>query len=381
MTIRLRGITWNHSRGYLPMVATAQRFSETRPDLDIVWEKRALKSFGDDPVEPLADGFDLLVIDHPSIGEAVKCGALVPLDEYLPKEFLDDQARHSVGKSHESYQFERHQWALAIDAAAPVSARRPVLLEQSGLTVPKTWSELMALARRGWVAVPGVPVDCLLNFYMMCSSLGEDPFSKEGIIVSPAVGAQALSLLRELMNLCPEVCYSWDPIATFEAMASHDNIGYCPFAFGYVNYSRYGYASYRLQFGDLVTLDDQGPLRSTLGGTGLAISSRCQYLQKALDYARFVASPLCQRGLYFESGGQPGHRKAWLDKTLNFASLDFFQTTLAALDRAYVRPKYNGYLQFQADAGAIVQEYLRAGGDTTSVLNRLQHLYDRSRTF
>ena len=53
MTIKLRGLTWNHSRGYLPMVATAQRFAELHPDFDVVWEKRPLKSFDEDPVESL----------------------------------------------------------------------------------------------------------------------------------------------------------------------------------------------------------------------------------------------------------------------------------------------------------------------------------------
>jgi multiple sugar transport system substrate-binding protein len=33
--IRLTGITWNHTRGYTPMVATAQRFCEMRPIADI----------------------------------------------------------------------------------------------------------------------------------------------------------------------------------------------------------------------------------------------------------------------------------------------------------------------------------------------------------
>jgi multiple sugar transport system substrate-binding protein len=379
MTISLQGVTWNHSRGYLPMVATAQRFAEMVPGFDVVWEKRFLERFGENSIERLADRFDFFVVDHSSIGEFVNRDLLTPLDEHLPKDFMEDQARHSVGKSCESYQWENHQWALAIDAAAPVSARRTVLLEQSGLTAPKTWKELLSLARRGWVAVPGDSLDCLLNFYMLCSSLGEDPFSWDGNLVSQAVGAQALSMLRELMNLCPEVCYSWDPVATFEAMASHDNIGYCPFAFGYANYARSGYASYRLHFDELVTLDEHGPLRSTLGGKGLAISSRCQHLQVALEYARYVASPGCQRGLYFESGGQPGHRKAWLDKTTNLATLDFFQTTLAALDRAYLRPRYSGYLQFQRDAGLVVQGHLQAGGDPNVILKRLQELYDRSR--
>jgi multiple sugar transport system substrate-binding protein len=152
MTISLRGITWNHSRGYLPMIATTQRFSEMVPGFDVVWEKRSLKSFTEESVEQFVDGFDFLVLEHSSIGELVGRGLLIPLDEYLPKDFLDDQAKNSVGKSYVSYQWESHQWALAIDAGAPVSARRSVLLEQSGLTAPKTWKELISLARRGWVA-------------------------------------------------------------------------------------------------------------------------------------------------------------------------------------------------------------------------------------
>jgi len=43
----LRGITWDHTRGFLPMVATAQRFSELHPDVRITWEKRSLQHFAD----------------------------------------------------------------------------------------------------------------------------------------------------------------------------------------------------------------------------------------------------------------------------------------------------------------------------------------------
>ena len=33
----LRGITWNHSRGFVSVLATAQRFSEMRPGVEITW--------------------------------------------------------------------------------------------------------------------------------------------------------------------------------------------------------------------------------------------------------------------------------------------------------------------------------------------------------
>ena len=84
-----------------------------------------------------------------------------------------------------------------------------------------------------------------------------------------------------------------------------------------------------------------------LGGTGLAISARCQRKDIAAQFAQFVASPSTQCGIFFHSGGQPGHRSAWLDDRLNAACSNFFCDTLATLDRAFIRPRDAGYLDFQ----------------------------------
>ena len=129
--IELTGITWNHTRGYLPMVATAQRFSELHPEISITWQKRSLQQFADAPLADLAARFDLMVIDHPSIGEAAHHSLLLPLDEYLPAEYLAEQAMNSVGGSHGSYHYEGHQYALATDAATPIAGWRPDLLARA----------------------------------------------------------------------------------------------------------------------------------------------------------------------------------------------------------------------------------------------------------
>ena len=102
MTTTLRGIAWNHTRGYLPMVATAQRFQELHPDVEIIWEKRSLQAFADQPIQVLAQTFDLLVIDHPFVGYAAQHPVLVPLDQHLDHAYLADQAAHSVGASYPS---------------------------------------------------------------------------------------------------------------------------------------------------------------------------------------------------------------------------------------------------------------------------------------
>jgi multiple sugar transport system substrate-binding protein len=373
------GITWNHTRGFLPLVAAAQRYGELHPGVSIEWRKRSLQEFADAPIERLADRFDLLIIDHPFAGHAAAHPTLLALDELLPAAFLADQAANSVGASHASYAYGGHQWALAIDAATPVSAYRPDLLERYAVTPPETWDDLLALARRGLVALPAIPIDSLMNFYMLCIGVGEQPFANAEQVVGWEVGAAALELLRELVSHCAPACLERNPIATYEALIGGDDLAYCPFAYGYSNYARPEYTTRPLRFGALVRFEGR-PLRSTLGGTGLAISARCHNIQPALEYAQFVASPACQRGMYALCGGQPGHRQAWLNPALNQACGNFFLDTLPTLDDAYVRPRYPGYIQFQDHAGSVVHRYLGSGGDPRATLAELDVLYRDSQT-
>ncbi len=374
--VQLSGITWDHSRGYLPLVATAQRWSEIHPGVEIVWHKRSLKAFGDQPLEELAPHFDLLVVDHPFVGYAASHPVLLPLDDALPADFLEDQAAHSVGASYATYLdgVPMRLWALPIDAATPVSAWRPDLLDEP----PASWDDLLALARRGRVVLPAVPIDSLMHWYMLCIGLGEEPFVAGDRVVKTDTGVAALERLRELVVLCDPQCLERNPIATLEALAAGNQPAYCPFAYGYSNYARPGYAENVLRFGGLVRLDGV-PLRSVLGGTGLALSHSCRDREAALAYVQYVASAACQRGLYFQAGGQPGHRGAWEDEAVNAACGSFFRDTLPTLDAAYVRPRYDGYMQFQDQAGQVVHGYLRNGGDARAAMAELNMLYTASR--
>ena len=378
-TIKLNGITWNHTRGYLPVVATAQRFHELHPHVEISWHKRTLQEFADFPIQKLIDKYDLLVIDHPWAGyAAANSGTLLPLQEYLPAEFLADQAANSVGQSHPSYDFDGIHCALAIDAATPVASYRPDLLEKLAVDVPQTWDELLALARKGVVAMPGIPIDTLMNFYMLCSTHGQDPFVDDEWAVSEAMGVQVLEQLRELAILCPAEIFSWNPISVYEALSRRDDLAYCPFAYGYSNYSRQGYSKNLLMFTDMVAIDGHR-LRSTLGGTGLAISSSCSHLDIALEYAAFTASPQMQKTIFFDSGGQPGHRAAWESGEVNGRCHNYFRNTLPTLDRAYLRPRYAGYLHFQDHAGDPVRDYVMRGGNPKQTLAKMTKLYNESK--
>lgn len=77
--IRLRGMTWDHPRGYDPLVACSALYKDHN-GVEITWEKRSLQDFESFPVEELARRYDLIVIDHPHAGQVAREGCLYPLD-------------------------------------------------------------------------------------------------------------------------------------------------------------------------------------------------------------------------------------------------------------------------------------------------------------
>ena len=374
--IPLKGIAWNHTRGFVSVAACAQRFEELHPEISIVWEKRSLQAFADASMEQLASTYDLIVMDHPHTALAATEGLLLPYEDWQDEAFLSNQAANSVGGSHESYRFMGKQWTLATDAATPIATWRPDLLEKHRLELPQTWEDVLDLARRGFVSVSAFPIDMLMLSYTFCAALGHKPFGADGVAPDGTLAA-ALTELRKLAELCDPACLDRNPIRTAEWMSQADDprAAYCPFAYGYSNYSRPRYASHVLKAGGLVTFNGTR-LRSTLGGAGIAVSSKTKHPRACMDFARFTADPDTQMGVYFQAGGQPGHRAAWMDASVNAASNDFFRDTLQTLDESLLRPQFPGYMDFQ-DAATPVAHAAVAGtlsaADAASEINRLYH--------
>lgn len=371
----LRGIAWNHTRGFTSVVATAQRFEELHPEVSVVWEKRSLQAFADASLAQLSAQFDLIIMDHPHTALAATEGLLLPFEDFLSAEFISDQAAKSVGGSHGSYRFKGKQWTLATDAATPIATWRPDLLAKHKLALPQTWDEVLELARGGLVTVSAFPIDVLMHSYMFSAALGYKPFSAD-CIAPDDVLAQALAEIRRLVELCEPACLGRNPIRTAEWMSEVDDprATYCPFAYGYSNYSRPGYAKHLLKAGGLVTLNGQR-LRSTLGGAGMAVSSMGKHPRVAMDFARFTASPDVQKGIYFQGGGQPGHRAAWLDDSVNAASNNFFRDTLQTLDEALLRPQFPGYMSFQDAASPVAHDCIAGKTKPADAARALSHLY------
>ncbi|GMV97513.1 MAG: hypothetical protein AMXMBFR83_18710 [Phycisphaerae bacterium] len=283
--MRLLGMTWDHARGHGPMAATASAYARAHPQVEIAWEKRSLQAFADQPLEELAAGYDLLVIDHPHVGAAARRGCLRALDDWGRDTELRALARASLAGSHESYRYAGRQWALAIDAAAQVACYRPDLIAAP----PTTWEQLLELARAGRVLCPLMPVDALMTFFTLAANRGT-PCRNDGRadapLLPPDAGLAVLDTMRTLTQHLPAECLSMNPIETYERLGEpdHRRFACCPLGYGYSNYARAGFRARRLRFGDIPSFfPGAAPRGSTPGGTGNAVSSRSRHLETAAD--------------------------------------------------------------------------------------------------
>lgn len=373
--VSLRGMTWDHARGYDPMVATSAAYAVKHPGVTITWEKRSLQAFADRPISEMAETYDLMVIDHPHVGEVAKQGNLLPLDGLRDAD-MAALAAGSVGLSHPSYNFAGRQWSLAIDTATPVACLRPDLLGQA----PKLWAEVLELARAGRIGFALIPINALMTYFGMARNLGYGVAEDPDHLIAPAEAGHVLGLMREIVALIDPRCLTLDPIGIYEWMGrTADAPAYSPFGYGYTNYSRLGFCPWPLAFHDAPGIAEPTPRGTVLGGTGIAVSAFTKHPEIAVDYAFWIAGADCQKGLFTASGGQPGHAAAWEDDTCNALAGNFFRNTRQTLETAWLRPRYDGYMGLQDRAGDILHACLQGDATEAATLAALDAAYRESR--
>lgn len=364
----MRGMTWDHSRGYDPLVAAARAwFNHT--GVAIEWDRRSLQDFESYPVETLAREYDLIVIDHPHVGEIAASGCLVPFEDDLA-----EIAAGSVGGSFESYHWDGRQWALPIDAAAQVQAWVPGRVAQA----VTDWQELAALAAAGCVALPLRPPHSLMSLFTLCGLAGV-ALAVEGPNLFPSAAVDAFDQLARLAAAIDPAMFEMDPIAVLEAMADPASpLDVAPLIYGYVSYAMADFRPQRIAFADIPVLGVAGPAGSALGGTGIAVSAHGSDPVAAVAFARWIAGGPVQRDLIATHGGQPAHATAWEAESVNAPAADFYRATRRTLDRAFVRPRHAGYMAFQDAAAHRLNQGLRAGEPGDAVIAALNALFRES---
>ena len=169
-----------------------------------------------------------------------------------------------------------------------------------------------------------------------------------------------------------------DSIRTAELLSETDDFIYSPYVYGFSNYSRKGYRKNILTYSNVINLSDKGPAGTHLGGTGIAISNKSKHKELALEYSYWIAGSECQKNLFYSSGGQPGNMDAWNDESINSETNNFFKNTKQTLNLAWIRPRHNGYMNFQDNSGDIINEFLQSNTKESFVIDKLKTLYQES---
>ena len=370
-----RGLTWNHPRGHVALERAAEQ--ARAQGLSLQWERQPLEGFESHPIEELARRYDIIVLDHPHIGDAVQADCLQPLEALFDGATLAAWQAQSIGRTFESYRYAGEHWALPLDAASQVAACRSDRLDGPP---PVTWSETIAFARRHPVALSLAGPHALLTFFSISAAHGDVPAASDaGDLFAGDGAAEAWELLRELHALSFKGWAHCNPIGLLEALArGAAEAVYCPLVFGYVNYAVATGERRAISFHD-VPAGPYGRLGSVLGGTGLAVSRHAVVNEALRIHLAALLSPAMQRDFIAFADGQPSARAAWSDARVNAACGNFFAQTQATLERAVVRPRHPGYVPFQTAASEVVRDALAREMPALKLLASLQLLYRQHR--
>jgi multiple sugar transport system substrate-binding protein len=290
--VKLKGMTWSHPRGYDPMVACSALWLE-KTGVEISWEKRSLQDFESFPVDELAAAYDLIVIDHPHVGQITRENCLLPLDDAEFQADIAEIAAGTVGRSYPSYNWQGRQWAFPIDAATQVQAYRP---DRMGGPVIDL-EDIISLAADGKAILPMRPPHSLMTFYTLAAHLGF-PCRVEGPeLIAREDGEVALDFMARLIARMDSSCDQMDPIAILDLMGQPDcPYDVSPFIYGYVSYSVAEFRPTRVAFADIPVIAGRPPNGSALGGTGIAVSAKTRAPDQAKAFARWISSGAVQAG-------------------------------------------------------------------------------------
>jgi multiple sugar transport system substrate-binding protein len=163
-------------------------------------------------------------------------------------------------------------------------------------------------------------------------------------------------------------------------MAQARTVALCPLIYGYVNYAQLAQRGRStVSFANAPRRDLHGRPGSTLGGTGIGISMRCQPTPALLNHLRWLLSEDAQTQFIPTHDGQPSRRSAWHDAAVNAECNGFYERTAETLESAYVRPRYNGAIAFQTRCSQLIRDGLASHRSPRALLDDIQAAFAPSR--
>jgi len=365
------GLTWDHPRGFDALSFAAQEWFKEHNIL-LTWKKQPLEGFESHPIHDLLMQYDLVVLDHPHLGDAIDSGYLLPLESIFSSTEIALWTKQSIGSAMESYRLKNNSYALPLDVAAQVMASDPTQL----LNIPDSWDDILVAASKLPVALSLAGPHALSNFYSLCLSLGAEPGQTD--FISQKEAWEALRILASLYKTRPIGSETANPIELLEAMSGEGSISLIPLIFGYVNYShvqkkrpvRYSEAP---RFGS-------GRRGSVLGGTGIGLSTRTNFSPALIDHLRWLMSEEAQVGFIPLHNGQPSSRDAWTNEKINQSWGNFYQGTIETVQNAWIRPRFKNYVAFHNAASQRLRAWLNEESDPNQFIETLKEMWRNAKS-
>lgn len=368
MTPPFRGLTWDHPRGFNALDRAGRQSGL------IEWDKQPLEGFESAPIADLCARYDLVVMDHPHMGEALSHACLQPLDALFDIAMLKRLEADSIGPSLRSYRMNGRVWALPLDAASQVMAVRSELADAP----LRTWEEVLAFARdEGGLALSLAGPHAVLSLMSIAAAFDETLDLADGGWLDDTLCRDAFELMAAIYAHSDRTCIGLNPIGLLEQMSGGSEIRVCPLVYGYVPYAARP-APETVLFRDAPRARSQGRPGSILGGTGIALSQRCRPMPELMDHLAHLMSEEVQSGFIPDNDGQPSNRSAWTNKRVNAPVGQFYVATRDTLEHAAVRPRHDGYIAFQTAASATVREALEGAVPASAVAERLRAMFTAS---
>lgn len=347
-----RGLTWDHPRGYAALERAA---AETGGIIN--WARQPLEGFESAPIEDVCAGYDLVVLDHPHLGDAMAAGCLRPIDSILPPAALAAIRERTLGPCYSSYEADGHLWALPLDAAAQVSAGRMDLMEEPW---PVTYDDLLLSSQKeaGFVMSLAGP-HAFVSMLSLCAGFDRQFGSLAEGYLRPHHD-EAIAIYLTLAHRSRPEGLSENPIGILR-LISKGALSYCPLIFGYVPYA----AKENLNpviFRDAPRKNSTSLPCGVLGGTGIAVTANCKLDAPLIAHLEALMSVSMQQGLIPSTSGQPSAEAAWLADAVNAEVTDFYRNTVETLRHSFQRPRHQGFVPTQTFAA----EWLRGAIDNSS---------------
>lgn len=359
-----RGLTWDHPRGYRALEAAADTIAPAQ-SLSVAWKRHPLEGFESHPIADLAQRHDLIVLDHPHVGEAVAHDCLVPMEQVIGAESVAALAQVAIGPSLASYRYGGQHWALPLDAASQVMAYDPNRID----TPPETWDAVIDLSSREPVALSLSGPHAALTLQSIVASLhrGDRP---DGGFVDAGAGREAYGIMAALFGEASRARIAHNPIALLTALSKGEDLALVPLVYGYVNYAREG-----VGFADA----PRGPagIGSILGGTGIAVSHGCVITDELRTHLLWLMGKEAQTAFIPAHDGQPASLSAWTDAAVDAAWGGFYSATRATLEAASLRPRHDGAIAFQTEASVRLRTGLLDNEPASAVLADIEAAYAR----